>query len=214
LRAVRASTGRFSLEVSEKDASNILYAALKAVIQQRGGQIVLDTDTRDHIAATARWLIDPVGSRGLLLCGTPGNGKTVMAMAISWLIEYLTEKELGSAYREVVKFYTAKGICRLCAAAEKFKEQYDAYEHIFTHSMILIDDLGAEPTEITVYGQTQTPIIDIISERYRTQRLTIITSNLDVDDIRAKYGERIYDRLREMLTPITYLNPSYRGVTT
>jgi DNA replication protein DnaC len=205
---------RFSIEVSEKDASNMLYAALKAVIKQRGGQIVLDEDTRRHIADVSKWIINPVGARGLLLCGIPGNGKTVMALAIAWLIEYLTSQEYGSQSREIVKFFTAKGICRICAAAEKFKDQYDDYERIFTEPMIIIDDLGAEPTEITVYGQTQTPIVDIISERYRRQLFTIITSNLDVDQIKTKYGVRIYDRLKEMLTPIGYLNPSYRGQNT
>jgi DNA replication protein DnaC len=137
-----------------------------------------------------------------------------MALAIAWLIEYLTSQEYGSQSREIVKFFTAKGICRICAAAEKFKDQYDDYERIFTEPKIIIDDLGAEPTEITVYGQTQTPIVDIISERYRRQLFTIITSNLDVDQIKTKYGVRIYDRLKEMLTPIGYLNPSYRGQNT
>lgn len=210
LQAERVSRERFSLEISETDCANGLYSAMKAEVQYRGGTFNFDADTRSHILTAAQWLINPNSTPGLLLCGLCGNGKTTLARAIAWLIGYLSERELGYSNRKRMPLYTAKNICRLCAASEKFKEQYDEYGRLFTEPMMIIDDLGEEPKEVMVYGMPHTPIIDIISERYAAQRMTIITTNLDVDQLKGKYGERITDRFREMLTSIIFENDSYR----
>ena len=76
-----------------------------------------------------------------------------------------------------MRLYTAKDVCRLCAAGEKFKGQYEAYESLFSDPMIIIDDLGEEPKEVMVYGMIHTPIIDLLSERYANQLMTIVTTN-------------------------------------
>ena len=172
-------------------------SAMKAEVEYRGGVFKCDEDTRAHILTAAQWLVNPESTPGLLLCGLCGNGKTTLAKAIAWLIGYLTEREEGYSKR-------------LCAASEKFKEQYDEYGRLFTEPMMIIDDLGEEPKEVMVYGMIHTPIIDIISERYAAQRMTIITTNLEVDALKEKYGDRIIDRFREMLTSIIFTNDSYR----
>ena len=211
IRAARVSEERFSLDLPEKDVANGLYSAMKAEVERRGGIFVLDDDTRQHILSAAKWLVSPNAKFGLMLCGLYGNGKTTLAKAISCLIEYVTEHELGFTHRSRMEIVTAKNICRLCAAGEKFKEQLDAYESLFKTPMLIIDDLGEEPKEIMVYGMIHTPLIDLISERYSRRLLTIITTNLDTDEIKDKYGPRIYDRFREMLTPIVFENESYRS---
>lgn len=202
--------GRFSLEIPVKDAANGIYAAMKAEVEYRGGSFTLDDDTRAHILAAAQWIINSDATPGLMLCGLYGNGKTTLAKAISALIGFLTEREKGYSSRQTMRLITAKNICRLCAASEKFKEQYDDYNSLFNEPMMIIDDLGEEPREVMVYGMIHTPIIDIISERYAKQRMTIVTTNLETDDLKEKYGPRIYDRFQEMLTPIVFENESYR----
>lgn len=210
LNRERGLRERFSLEIPERDAANGIYAAMKADVEFRGGSFSFDDNTRSYILAAARWLINPGATPGLMLCGLYGNGKTTLAKAIARLVEYVTEQEKGYGGRRVMKFITAKNICRLCAAGEKFKEQYDDYERLFSEPMMIIDDLGEEPLEVMVYGMIHTPLVDLISERYANQRLTIITTNLEVGDLKEKYGSRIYDRLQEMLTPIVFENDSYR----
>ena len=213
LRAERVSRDRFSLEISQKEAANAIYAAFKAEVEYRGGIFNADDDTKAHILAAAKWLINPHGSPGLMLCGLCGNGKTTLAKAIAWLIAYLTEREDGYSYRKVMKFLVAKEVCKLCAASEKFKDQYDAYESLFAEPMLIIDDLGEEPTKVLVYGMVHTPIVDLISSRYATQKMTIVTTNLNADELKEKYGERVYDRLKEMVTSIIFENESYRSGT-
>lgn len=210
IQSDRVLRERFSLEIPVKDCANALYAAMKAEVRYWGGEFRLDEETRAHILKAADWLSDPDDTAGLMLCGLYGNGKTTLAKAIMWLIGYISERELGFCNRVKVVFKTAKDICRLCAASEKFKEQYDEYDDLFREQILIIDDLGYEPTEIMVYGMIHTPIIDLICERYAQRRMTIITTNLDVDDLKAKYGERVYDRFTEMFTTIVFENDSYR----
>lgn len=210
LNRERGSKVRFSIEIPEGDAANGIYAAMKAEVEYRGGTFSLDEDTRGHILAAARWLINPDATPGLMLCGLYGNGKTTLAKAMATLIGFLTERECGPSKRKTMRLITAKDVCRLCAAGEKFKEKYDGYNKLFDEPMLIIDDLGEEPREVMVYGMIHTPIIDIISERYAKQRMTIVTTNLETDDLKEKYGPRIYDRFQEMLTPIVFENESYR----
>lgn len=210
LRAGKDSMGRFSLEIPEKDCANGIYAAMKAEVEQRGRRFILDDDTGKHILDAARWLINPNSTPGLLLCGLYGNGKTTLAKAIASLIGYVSRSEYGYSQRIAVRLYTAKDIIRLCADSEKFKDSHEKYRSLFTEQIMIIDDLGEEPKEVMVYGMLHTPVIDIISQRYASQLITIITTNLDTDELGAKYGPRIFDRFREMLTSIVFENDSFR----
>ena len=75
---------------------------------------------------------------------------------------------------------------------------------------MLLDDLGCEPESCMIYGVHHLPITDIIYERYRYQRTTIITTNLTDAELARRYGPRVTDRLEESFVFIAYTNPSYR----
>lgn len=183
---------------------------MKAEVEYRGGQFLPDEDTKSHIHEAARWLINPKAKYGLMLCGLCGNGKTTLANAIATLVFLVTRREYGYDKVKVIKFRTAKQICRLCTVSDKFKQQYNEYDSLFKEPMLIIDDLGEEPKEVMVYGMIHTPIIDLITERYANQLMTIVTTNLDTDELEKKYGQRICDRFSEMLTSIVFENESYR----
>lgn len=205
LRAERVSRDRFSLEIPVRDCANGIYAAFRQEVEFWGGTFKPDDDTKAHILAAAEWLSNPRGTPGLMMCGLCGNGKTTLARAIQRLVGWITERELGYSNRKNIKFMTAKEICR------QLKSDMQGYEKLFREEMLIIDDLGEEAKEIMIFGSIETPMIDLISERYEHRLFTIISTNLETDAIRAKYGARIYDRFSEMITSIIFENESYRA---
>ena len=60
------------------------------------------------------------------------------------------------------------------------------------------------------YGNVINPVIDLLSQRYEDQKLTIITTNVTNLQIRKTYGDRIADRFNEMMKVVIFTNPSYR----
>lgn len=212
LRTERISRERFSLDIPLRDAANGLYAAMKSVVLNRNAsaRFRFDEETREQVMAVARWLTEPTLPPGLMLNGLFGNGKTTMARALQVLIQYVSERELGYSQRKKVHFTTAKEICSLCAASEKFKTQFEEYRQLPGKEMLIIDDLGHEPADVVVFGMAHTPLVDLLTKRYEQQRATIVTTNLNTDELKAKYGLRVYDRMREMLHPVTFTNDSFR----
>ncbi|MCM1220091.1 MAG: AAA family ATPase [Lachnospiraceae bacterium] len=204
LKAGRAFRERFSLEIPVNDCANGIYAAFKQEVEYWGGMFTLDPDTKAHIFDAAQWLSNPQGSPGLLLCGLYGNGKTTLAKAIQRFIGWITEEVLGYSSRKRIRFMKAKEICRLAKANPQ------EYEKLFSEELLIIDELGEEAKEIMTYGSIETPMVDLISERYDSRLFTIITTNLQTNEIKDKYGARIYDRFSEMLTSIVFENDSYR----
>lgn len=74
----------------------------------------------------------------------------------------------------------------------------------------LTQEEATEPIEVMDYGNISYPLIDLLTQRYELQQFTIITTNLTGQAIREKYGDRIADRLNEMMEKVGFTNPSYR----
>lgn len=67
---------------------------------------------------------------------------------------------------------------------------------------LIIDDLGTEQAEVVTYGTRRDIMRDIIMDRYEQfanhGRITHFTTNLEPEDIRSRYGDRIASRLTDM----------------
>lgn len=117
-----------------------------------------------------------LGSRKtfLLLMGSAGAGKTVAT---------------AEALKDGGLFVRAVELSRLSA--------YDAedrarMERVHTSRLLVLDDLGAE-----MLHDGWRPMLDeLVDVRYGARRPTIITTNLDSQTFKARYGERVADRIR------------------
>lgn len=84
------------------------------------------------------------------------------------------------------------------------------YRDAVKSEILMIDDLGCEPEVCMIYGVRHTPIQNLLYDRYRFQRPTVITSNLTDKELLERYGIRMKDRMDETFDFITFSNQSYR----
>ena len=158
---------------------------------------------------------DAEASRGLVLVGQPGVGKTHL---VAGLIHYFT-LELGVACRFVDFFHLTD---RIRATFDKGDEESQAslIRPLVEVPVLVIDELGKG--QGTAWEQT---VIDqLISRRYNAGRLVLATTNflpevwLDASADRIKtavsleerVGPRIYSRLAEMSDFMLVTGPDHR----
>jgi DNA replication protein DnaC len=128
------------------------------------------------VEALQDWMLS--GKTFLLLLGVTGTGKTVAAA-----------EAIASTYGVGI-FRRAVEMARMSVFD---RADRDKLEQIRRCDLLVIDDLG---TEMAHDGWR--PVLDeVIDVRYGGRRQTIITSNLDAKMLRARYGDRVMDRIRD-----------------
>ncbi len=131
-------------------------------------------------------------SVGLLLYGSPGNGKTYTVACIA---NCLIEKMLP-----VICVNADSLLNRIKDTYKKWGKEVeeDVLRRLDNADLLIIDDLGTEQdTE-----WTRTKIYNILDSRYRNGLPLIITTNLSLMELKNRYEKRTYYRILEMCTPI------------
>lgn len=149
----------------------------------------MDTDPGNPIAKTCRKYVDEwdrirAENIGIIFYGTKGSGKTFYASCIYNALKdrYVT-----------VGFSSAPNLMNIMGQWDK-TEIFDAIKRA---QMLVIDDIGAERDN----SYSAELMYSIIDARYKTGKPTIVTTNLDIDDMKTEqdmWRSRIYDRILEM----------------
>lgn len=121
----------------------------------------------------------------LVFIGDVGAGKT-------FLLECIANELINQMH--YVVFSTAFDINKTMINAfnTTFSERETLLSPIFESELLIIDDLGSEPI---MRNSTIPNLFTIINERERNNLPTIYSTNLDYDEIKSKYGDRITSRL-------------------
>ena len=200
----RSTKARFKLPMSEEDAYACLLAATETEVVFRHRTFCTNEDLENQLHEMTHWLTSPSSHFGILLCGGCGNGKSTMLKAFQQLLNSLHIPKPDNDGTYGIQIVDAKYIAHLC------KNNHEAYRKLICVDMLGIDDLGTEPSEVMDYGNVYTPVIDLLTKRYDEQLFTIITTNLTPQQVREHYGDRIADRLNEMVKKIVFSNGTYR----
>lgn len=134
---------------------------------------------------------------GMLLWGNVGTGKTFMAACIAnQLIENNIPVLMTSFTKIINEIFSMKD------KTEYFK-QFNRYK------LLIIDDLGTERQ--SDYAMEQ--VFNVVDERYKSGQPIIITTNLSVEELKNPKNlaySRIYDRILEKCTPVSFSGKNYR----
>lgn len=194
------------LPLSDKDVKNLIYGFYKREVEVRKRTFRFTAELRNNISRIGDFLTTEDNYYGLFMPGTVGNGKTTMMRAINDLFVYLIDKE-KITYCEGDKyptFLTARELAEISCDKNSFRIVKNA-------KYLFIDDLGAEPVEISNYGNFVYPYIDVLEYRYDRLLPTFISSNFNASDLCNKYeSERVKDRMKEMFQIISFKEESFR----
>ena len=202
----KTSKTRFNIPGSSK----VFIKFYQYVVSLRHKQFINHESLAVSLEKVAKWIENGNGTCGLLLAGNPGNGKTTV---INTLVELIRCSKLpdpsqldyyGNPIYAKLSTFVATDLTRI------YQSDPEQFNNIKKSSLLAIDDLGTEPVEIMSYGNYYSPIIELLYFRYEKQLLTIISTNLTPKNITERYGERLSDRLSEMMTIVSFPDFSFR----
>ena len=122
--------------------------------------------------------------KNIMLSGAPGVGKT-------YLVESICNKLINK--NVFVNYYTAFALCDLFL---KYRTSFNEnkagiLDGVLNCDVLIIDDFGSEPN----IKNTEEYFYLVFNERLAKNKSTIITTNLSLEQILARYGERTFSRL-------------------
>lgn len=143
--------------------------------------------------------------KGVMMFGNVGVGKTVNFKIYEKIYSKLSP-EIGGVKYVPLSYINNDAFLVLHVDDIKrgVKNQGDDYlERLSRVRNLVIDEFGGgEHEDINDFGTKSSPVIELINARYRKTRelklITHFTTNLTKQEMFKKYGERIYDRLKEM----------------
>lgn len=201
----RTTAHAFRLPLAVEDAYCLLYSAYEVEVERRGRTLQMDEDTTRIVGEVAHHLTGPQPN-GLLFCGTTGNGKTTLALALQNAVEWLRARgKLPTVFMQydldTVRFVEARHV----AATYKTTKT-----RLMSIGVLAIDDVGTEPAEVVDYGNVIEPITELLEARYARGLFTLVTTNLTGQELRQRYGVRLVDRMNEMMHVVVFKNGSFR----
>lgn len=180
----------------------------------------MDEYTRQLMEYLARWycgdnqeIADEVKlHKGWLIRGSVGVGKSKLLTSFC--------KAVNADFYEEIKRRQAPAI-RLVHSFDVqtayIEQNTTTIEALKSIDILVIDDVGVENSEVLYYGNRLCPFVDLYDKRYRSDLRTVLITNLlpkSDDDkevtLRSKYGDRIYDRIRECCNDFVFEGESKR----
>ncbi|MSS70819.1 MAG: AAA family ATPase [Candidatus Latescibacteria bacterium] len=142
--------------------------------------------------------------RGVLLWGSPGNGKTMLSCIL--LNELMFQFTMPGKFLDLSLQYFEKLRNTYNEGSDRYGQSWNILETLSTIPCLVIDDFGVQRN--TEWEQEM--LYNLVDARYEHERLTMVTTNKPFEEIRELHGGRIYSRLLEMCEIIQVEASDYR----
>ena len=126
--------------------------------------------------------------RNLFLTGAPGLGKTFLSACIARTV---SESGFSVVYDTAVNIFTRFEEQKFARDRLEAGEAKDETRRYLGCDLLILDDLGSELSTPFV----QSALYTLINTRLTADKRTVISSNLTMDQVRARYTPQIASRL-------------------
>jgi len=145
--------------------------------------------------------------KGIGLVGRTGSGKTITMHILNDFIKIDEIKYKRGKDMVNLKFKMESAL----VIASEYAQQGDVIIQKYSNfANLCIDDLGAENSEKSYFGNKVNVIQEIIENRYNNGLMIHFTSNLNMDLIQKTYGDRVYSRLYDACNVLTLNDCDFR----
>lgn len=127
------------------------------------------------------------GSKGLFIYGSVGTGKTFGIYALAKLFR-------ANRVKAVVK-NVPDWLDHLRSHYDNSRSEQEIKDELREEAVMFLDDIGSEKQT----DWTNEIMYRLVNNRYEQIRPTIFSSNLDLEEIGKRYGDRIASRIVEMV---------------
>ncbi len=139
--------------------------------------------------------------RNLFFTGGCGLGKTFLSSAI---VNALVGKGVDVIYVSANSLFPI--LEDLHFNREVSEQNQYLVRRVFDSELLILDDLGAE----FVTQFTSSELFRIINNRLLDERNTVISTNMDLGELRSKYSERIYSRIAGSFEIVAFFGEDIR----
>nr|DAW39370.1 MAG TPA: replicative helicase [Bacteriophage sp.] len=174
------------VQISIPNAEKRLRGGLQYVVNMKSG---CNAEWNEHnYRPIVDWMTDNKG-KGLLMFGGCGLGKSVIGMYILPLL-------IKDVHKKVVNIFSAQ-------------ELNKKIDEILKLHIIYIDDIGTEDN-LNSYGYKRMPFAELCDDAEKKGKLLILTTNLSIDELTERYGDRVVDRLIATTKAVPFTGDSLR----
>jgi hypothetical protein len=188
-------------------------------IEQRGAEIFKGFRITDDVESTyhtlSKYFRNMDGAldlnKGVMIIGGIGTGKTIAMQVFGRLKGFHVVST-----RHIVRDFARDGMSALDRyGRESFRQDINHRPKKSEPITVCFDDLGLEDTNSQLYGNKANVMAEVIIDRYEHWRfhsmITHATSNLTLDEVAQVYGDRVMDRINEMMNVVVMAGNSKRN---
>tara|TARA_Y100001978_G_scaffold133646_1_gene119518 strand:+ start:173 stop:1018 length:846 start_codon:yes stop_codon:yes gene_type:complete len=148
--------------------------------------------------------LDTAPSRGFLLHGNPGTGKTLLGSIM--LNELILRWGMPGRFLNLSRKYFQKLRDTYSEDSDDYGRSWQIIEELCNMPFLVLDDFGIQRGT----DWEMEMLYELVDARYAEERFTVVTTNQDLEEIRKLSHGRIYSRLVEMCYMIPMQGIDYR----